>query len=156
MTLKPDLGRKKGSAVQGHQWTGNQGAVIHYLKPALHYPTTLQASPTTPWPWGYQAPKNLPICLIPQDTSLVGGALRKKEESGPLPPLVTAWVTLNPLMGTIYAADAFPQETALCEVKIDVQSSSRLVRPGLTPSLHPPMPNTWLQTVPVPSLVQPP
>lgn len=143
MTLKPDLGRKKGRAVQGHQWTGNQGAVDPLPKTSPPLPDHTSSFPHHPTALGLPSPKELTHLSHP--TGYKSGWWCPKKEGG-----VRAIATSSHSLGhtksthgdTIYAADAFPQESALCEVKTDVQSSSRLVRPGLTPSLRPPMPNT--------------
>lgn len=83
-------------------------------KPALHYLRMPRPLPTILGPQGCEAQKNLPICLIPQDTGLVGGALRDKEgRSGPLTHLAPKWVTESTHEGTTHAAGAIPPKDCI-------------------------------------------
>lgn len=99
--------------MQAYQWTGDQGTVVKLPKT-----DHTVSSPTTLGALGLQSPKELTHLSRP--TGYMSGwwfPKREGGESGPLPPLATAWVTEYTHGGTTYAADAIPQETASCDVK---------------------------------------
>lgn len=92
--------------MQVYPWTGDQGTVAPLPKT-----DHTASSPATPGALGPPSPKELTHLSHP--TGYKSGwwfPKREREESGPLPPLVIAWVTEYTLGGTTYAGDAIPQD----------------------------------------------